>query len=168
MAQYGSGVSQADTRKNCLINVELLYPGGFQYSIAQTNYRGYAAIDKGVTGTLKSTYYFSGQTQQVSNPQTNLLGEGNMSDSIQASAEVKFVGPISGDYVKSDNIENTSTVWSPCGASGALNINSQVRLEKNTTPNPNNPKGLLTTDSTDLKFTQVVSVQWQKCTPPKQ
>lgn len=43
-----------------------------------------------------------------------------------------------------------------------LNINSQVRLSG---PG-NDPKatGLLTTDSTDLKFTQVVYVQWQKCT----
>jgi hypothetical protein len=41
-----------------------------------------------------------------------------------------------------------------------LNINSQVRL---TSTNPS-ATGLLTTDSTDLKFTQVVYVQWQKCT----
>jgi hypothetical protein len=45
-----------------------------------------------------------------------------------------------------------------------LNINSQVRL---TTTN-SSATGLLTTDSTDLKFTQVVYVQWQKCTAPKQ
>ena len=45
-----------------------------------------------------------------------------------------------------------------------LNINSQVRL---TTTN-SSATGLLTTDSTDLKFNQVVYVQWQKCTAPKQ
>jgi hypothetical protein len=46
-----------------------------------------------------------------------------------------------------------------------LNINSQVRLQGSSAF----PKatGLLTTDSTDLKFTQVVFVQWQKCTAPK-
>jgi hypothetical protein len=44
-----------------------------------------------------------------------------------------------------------------------LNINSQVRL----TSTNASATGLLTTDSTDLKFTQVVYVQWQKCTPPK-
>ena len=41
-----------------------------------------------------------------------------------------------------------------------LNINSQVRLESTVAA----ATGLLTTDSTDLKFTQVVYVQWQKCT----
>jgi len=50
-------------------------------------------------------------------------------------------------------------VWSPCGANGMLNINSQVRLTGS-----GSATGLLTTDSTDLKFTQVVYVQWQKCT----
>lgn len=40
-----------------------------------------------------------------------------------------------------------------------LNINSQVRLSSSNT----SATGLLTTDSTDLKFTQVVYVQWQKC-----
>jgi hypothetical protein len=47
-----------------------------------------------------------------------------------------------------------------------LNVNSQVRLS-NTSKNPK-AEGLLTTDSTDLKFTQVVYVQWQKCKAPKQ
>lgn len=71
------------------------------------------------------------------------------------------MGPVNGDYLKHDEADNTSVVWSPCGANGMLNINSQVRL----TGSSSYPKatGLLTTDSTDLKFTQVVYVQWQKC-----
>lgn len=40
-----------------------------------------------------------------------------------------------------------------------LNINSQIRL----TSSNSQATGLLTTDSTDLKFSQVVYVQWQKC-----
>jgi hypothetical protein len=43
-----------------------------------------------------------------------------------------------------------------------LNINSQVRLATTSST----ATGLLTTDSTDLKFTQVVYVQWQKCKVP--
>lgn len=45
-----------------------------------------------------------------------------------------------------------------------LNINSQVRLATTDA----SASGLLTTDSTDLKFSQVVYVQWQKCTTPKE
>ncbi|KAF2247553.1 hypothetical protein BU26DRAFT_349510 [Trematosphaeria pertusa] len=141
IASIGPGIAVTEQRKNCQINVDLQYPGGFQYSVLSADYRGYAAVQKGVTGTLKSTYYFSGQTQQ-------------------SSTEYNFVGPVNGDYLKHDEADSTSIVWSPCGANGMLNINSQVRLTSSNT----SATGMLTTDSTDLKFTQVVYVQWQKCT----
>jgi hypothetical protein len=66
VASVGPGVAATESRKNCQLNVDIKYPGGFQYSILSADYRGYAALQKGVSGTLKSTYYFSGQTAQVS------------------------------------------------------------------------------------------------------
>jgi len=139
-ASIGPGIPVNDQRKNCQLNVDLTYPGGFQYSVLSADYRGYAALQKGVSGTLKSTYYFSGQTDQ-------------------ASTEYDFIGPVTGDYLKHDQADSTSVVWSPCGAEGLLNINSQIRLTATNT----SATGLLTTDSTDLKFSQVVYVQWQAC-----
>lgn len=68
VASIGPGIAVTENRKNCQLNVDLLYPGGFQYSVFSADYRGYAAVDKGVTGTIKSTYYFSSQTDQVGNP----------------------------------------------------------------------------------------------------
>ncbi|KAF2679872.1 hypothetical protein K458DRAFT_313346 [Lentithecium fluviatile CBS 122367] len=143
IASIGPDVKPTENRKNCQLNVDIQYPGGFQYSILSADYRGYAAIQKGVTGTLKSTYYFSGSQDQ-------------------SSTEYNFVGPVNGDYLKHDQADSTSVVWSPCGANGMLNINSQVRLAQ--ASGYTSAQGLLTTDSTDLKFTQVVYVQWQKCT----
>ncbi|KAF1936580.1 hypothetical protein EJ02DRAFT_459422 [Clathrospora elynae] len=142
IASIGPGIAVTEQRKNCQLNVDIAYPGGFQYSILSADYRGYSSIQKGVQGTLKSTYYFSGQTDQT-------------------STSYVFDGPTNGDYLKHDEADNTSIVWAPCGTDGMLNINSQVRL----TSTNNSATGLLTTDSTDLKFTQVVYVQWQKCTP---
>jgi hypothetical protein len=161
IASIGSGISVTENRKNCQLNVGLTYPGGFQYSILSADYRGYAAIDKGIKGTLKSTYYFSGQSEQVSSSNENLLL--NVTNSHQTSTEYAFEGPVNGDYKKHDEADSTSIIWSPCGASGMLNINSQVRLEKLSGAS-SSATGLLTTDSTDLKFSQVVYVQWQKCT----
>lgn len=143
IASLGPGIALTDSRKNCQLNVDIRYPGGFQYSVLSADYRGYAAIQKGIKGTLKSTYYFSGSQAQ-------------------SSTEYAFVGPVTGDYLKHDEADSTSVVWSPCGAAGNLNINSQVRLEN--LSGGSKATGLLTTDSTDLKFTQVVYVQWQKCT----
>jgi hypothetical protein len=65
IASFGPDVKQTENRKNCQLNVDIQYPGGFQYSILSADYRGYASIQKGINGTLKSTYYFSGQTAQV-------------------------------------------------------------------------------------------------------
>jgi hypothetical protein len=67
-ASIGPGISVTEQRKNCQLNVAITYPGGFQYSILSADYRGYAALQKGVSGTLKSTYYFSGMTEQASSP----------------------------------------------------------------------------------------------------
>lgn len=78
---------------------------------------------------------------------------------MQSSTQYTFEGPVTGDYLKHDEADSTSVVWSPCGTTGMLNINSQVRL----TSTNSKATGILTTDSTDLKFTQVVYVQWQKC-----
>lgn len=140
VASIGPGISITENRKACQINLDIQYPGGFQYSILSADYRGYANIEKGVTGTLKSTYYFSGLSPQSSTTYT-------------------FDGPVSQDYTKHDEADSTSVVWSPCGKPANLNVNSQVRL----TSSSSKASGLLTTDSTDFKFSQVVYVQWQKC-----
>ena len=140
VASIGPGTAVTDNRKNCQLNLNIHYPPGFQFSLFSADYRGYAQLDKGVNGTQKSTYYFSGQTQQV-------------------STETDFTGPMDQDYLFHDVAQSTSVVWSPCGAEGLLNINSQVRL----TSNSKTASGELTTDSIDTKFTQILYLNWQKC-----
>ncbi|KAG9237230.1 hypothetical protein BJ875DRAFT_173293 [Amylocarpus encephaloides] len=140
VASIGPGVPVAQNRKNCQLNIDLKYPGGFQYSIFSTIYRGYVGLDAGVNGLQSSTFYFSGQTGQT-------------------TTSTSFKGPIDGNYEAVDNVALTSTVWSPCGANQALNINSQVRL---TAANAA-ARGQITDDSIDGKITFVVGVQWQKC-----
>jgi hypothetical protein len=68
VAQSGQGLKPADMRKNCQLNIKLRYPQGWQFSIVKADYRGYAALPKGNTGTCKATYYFSGDSRQVSGP----------------------------------------------------------------------------------------------------
>jgi hypothetical protein len=66
--QSGPQIPATERRKFCQLQLKLKYPGGFQYSIFGADYRGYASLEKGVTGTTTSTYYFSGQQNQVCNP----------------------------------------------------------------------------------------------------
>lgn len=46
------------------------------------------------------------------------------------------MGPIDNNYIKTDTFGLESTVWSPCGYDGILNINSEVRIAPLTSPNP--------------------------------
>jgi len=66
VAQSGPGIKPTETRKNCQLNVKLHYPGGWQFSVFKADYRGYASLAKGDTGTCKATYYFSGESKQAS------------------------------------------------------------------------------------------------------
>lgn len=161
VASIGPNIAVTEQRKNCQLTIELQYPGGFQYSVLSADYRGYANIEKGITGTLKSTYYFAGLQPQVRSPLPHIYYTAIINTK-QSSTDYTFTGPVTGDYLKHDEADSTSVVMSPCGSKGnLLNINSQIRL----TSTNSKATGLLTTDSTDLKFKQVVYVQWKKCTP---
>lgn len=54
-----------DSRKFCQLNLELSYSAGFSFAVYNAEYAGFADLDSGVTGTIKSNYYFSGETDQV-------------------------------------------------------------------------------------------------------
>jgi hypothetical protein len=140
VAQAGNNISPSNYRKNCQLNVKLKYPSGWQFSVFKADYRGYAQIPEGDTGTCKATYYFSGDTRQISSTMT-------------------IRGPYDDNYIKTDQFGVESTVWSPCGLEGLLNINSEVRLSPMDAVKP----ALMTVDSTDLRFQQVHYLQWQAC-----
>ncbi|KAH8589932.1 secreted protein, partial [Bisporella sp. PMI_857] len=140
VASIGPGTKVADRRKNCAVSLDIHYPQGYQYSIFSADYRGYADLDKGVTGEQQSTYYFSGQQQQF-------------------KAKTTWKGEYRADYLLTDKYAIESVVWSPCGANLPLNINTEVRLSSQKP----NQAGLLTNDSQDFKVTKKYRVQWRKC-----
>jgi hypothetical protein len=66
VAQIGPGTMPTDHRKNCQINLDVHYPQGWQFSVFSVDYRGFEALDPHVTGHQLATYYFSGNSPQVS------------------------------------------------------------------------------------------------------
>jgi len=142
-ANIGPNVAKrSDARKNCQLNLKLLYPPGFTFSVAGFITRGYADIDAGVTAEVGSIYYFSGQSQQTSSRNT-------------------IQGPWHGSYTKEDNIKVGTAVWSPCGVEGAANINTDIRLVSQ----DSSKAGSLTVDSIDGKFQTQISykLDWRTC-----
>ncbi|KAJ4403857.1 hypothetical protein N0V82_010591 [Gnomoniopsis sp. IMI 355080] len=142
----GPGTTVADHSKNCQLHLTLNYPGGFQYSLVDSTYHGYAQMDTGVTGTFYSTYYFSQDASATATTTAVLTGGG-----LLAAGQV---------YTKEDILPTASIIWSPCGAQGILNINNRVALTSANT----SASGQVTDDDATVAFTQQMHLQWQPCT----
>ncbi|KAI0161965.1 hypothetical protein GGR57DRAFT_307682 [Xylariaceae sp. FL1272] len=141
----GPGTSIADRTKNCQLHLNLKYPGGFQYSVVESTYHGYAQLEKGVTGTFYSTYYFSQDAAATTTTETSITG-----------GDVWEFGDV---YTKQDQVPTASVIWSPCGASGILNVNNRIAL----TSSNSSASGQISDDDATVAFTQQINVAWQAC-----
>ncbi|KAI1655893.1 hypothetical protein F4813DRAFT_148081 [Daldinia decipiens] len=141
----GPGTKPADKTKNCQLHLNLKYPGGFQFAIVESTYHGYAQLETGVTGTFYSTYYFSQDAAATTTTRTSIDGGG-----IWADGQV---------YTKQDQVPTASIIWSPCGATGILNVNNRIAL----TSSNASASGQISDDDATVAFTQQVHVSWQAC-----
>lgn len=112
----------------------------------QATYHGYARMDSGVNGNFLSTYYFSQNASNTASSKATINGPDFLNGQI---------------YTKVDVVENASIVWSPCGATGILNINNRIAL---TAPSGSTAAGEMSDDDATVAFTQKVLFQWRQCT----
>ncbi|KAI0874016.1 hypothetical protein GGS24DRAFT_362196 [Hypoxylon argillaceum] len=141
----GPGTSVADRTKNCQLHLNLKYPGGFQFAVVESTYHGYAQLEKGVTGTFYSTYYFSQSPADTTTTQTSISGGG-----------LWEFGDV---YTKQDLVPTASVIWSPCGATGILNVNNRIALVATNT----SAYGTISDDDATVALTQQIHVAWQAC-----
>lgn len=137
IASAGPGIPITEKNKVCQINVDLRFPGGYSYSVISVDYRGYASLERGAVGRQRSEYWIQGVTSQRKVYQST------------------FYGPKAEDYLLSDRLGVGADVWSPCGATRALNISSRVTIEGG--------RGLLTVDSIDGEVSHIYGLRWRKC-----
>lgn len=140
VAEIGPGISRREARKACQITVDLKFPQGWSFTIMDVDYRGYASLDRKVTGTQQSDYYFQGQRGS-------------------ARLTTNFRGEMDEDYEINDKLGLSAVVWSPCGANRALNIKTQVRLASR----DRRASGLMTVDSVDGELSHVYNIKWKRC-----
>ena len=82
----------------------------------------------------------------------------------QVSSTLTLKGPYDDNYVKQDKFGVESTIWSPCGKEGMLNINSEIRV----TPLDSKKSALMTVgedsaNSTIWAVWQSAEIYWQEC-----
>jgi len=145
----GPTISKKDNSRQCQLHLNLRYPGGFQYAIVEATYHGFARLDAGVRGEFLTSYYFSQDASKTSTTKMVATGGGAL-----------LTGQV---YTKSDTVETASTIWSPCGSEGLLNINNRISL---TSTDPK-ASGELSNDDATVAFTHQLHVSWRPCTPGK-
>ncbi|OAX76949.1 hypothetical protein ACJ72_08758, partial [Emergomyces africanus] len=133
-ASDGPGSSPRDTRKFCQLNFDLVYPQGWSFSILAADYTGYVSLRGGSSAKFKTTYYFSGETDQ-------------------ATSTVDFQGPRSGRFETHDVV--AWDTWSSCGSTQTLlNVKQEVYVDGT---------GRLASTSVDGEFGHVLLLKWRRC-----
>ncbi|OJD21057.1 hypothetical protein ACJ73_07606 [Blastomyces percursus] len=133
-ARAGPGTSPKDERRFCQLNFDLVYPRGWSFSIFGAEYKGHVSLRDDSTASFKTTYYFSGETDQ-------------------ATSTVDFKGPTSEHFSRHDVI--AWDTWSPCGSTQTmLNVKQEVNVHG---------AGKLASTSVDGQFGHTVFLKWRRC-----
>ncbi|MFC3896115.1 DUF4360 domain-containing protein [Lentzea rhizosphaerae] len=140
LAEAGQGSDPTDFRKNCQLNIRVSYPQGFTFGIAQADYRGFANLQQGATGTEKGSYYFQGMSNGTSRTHN-------------------FYGPKSDNWQATDRATVSEIIYAPCGEVRHLNINTELRVNAGTSK----LNSFMTMDSTDSSVSTKYQFSWKRC-----
>lgn len=142
LAQVGGNSDPIAFRKNCQLNLVVHVPQGFTYAIASVDYRGFASLQRGASGTQRASYYFQGS------PST-------------AYRNHPVNGPYNDDWQATDSTDWDQLVWAPCGVLRNFNINTELRV--NAGSSSPNKVSFMTMDSTDGEINTVYHFAWKVC-----
>ncbi|MHC3453311.1 MULTISPECIES: DUF4360 domain-containing protein [Streptomyces] len=142
LAQAGGASDPTASRKNCQLSLIVHVPQGFTYAIASADYRGFAALQPGATGTQRASYYFQGSpnTEYRSHP---------------------FTGPYEDNWQATDTTDWAQLVYAPCGVQRNFNINTELRVGVGTS-SPGKVS-FMTMDSTDGDISTTYHMAWKEC-----
>ncbi|WP_433262184.1 DUF4360 domain-containing protein [Actinosynnema sp. CS-041913] len=140
LAETGPGSEPTGFRKNCQLGIQVNYPQGFTFGIAQADYRGFAHLQSGATALQQAGYYFQGQSGTARKGHT-------------------FRGPHSDNWQATDSTEWGSIVFAPCGEKRIFNVNTELRV------NAGSSKGtsFIAMDSTDGNVNTRYHFSWKRC-----
>jgi hypothetical protein len=126
-------------RKSCNIAIPVQVPQGYSVSVFQVDYRGFNSLPRGARSVFNVEYFFAGS---------------------QGPRQTKtFSGPTDQNYQLSDLLSASALVWTPCGASTNLRINSSMMVQ--TTPSLQ--QAMATVDSADVSAGLVYHISWRQC-----
>lgn len=137
VAEAGGG--RRVDRKSCNISVPVEVPSGYSVAVFQVDYRGFNSIPRGAQSRFDAEYFWAG----ARGPRVSRT----------------FMGPVSDNYTVSDGLIASTMVWTPCGASVNLRVNTSMMAQTNMY----NEQTLATVDSADISSGLVYHLQWRRC-----
>ncbi|GGN30253.1 hypothetical protein GCM10011609_87930 [Lentzea pudingi] len=141
LAAAGGNVRPTDFRKNCQMGLRVRVPHGFTFAIAQVDYRGFAHLAPGATGTQLAGYYFQGNSE---------------TDRLRHS----FGGPFSDNWQTTDLKEVAELVFAPCGEERILNVNTELRVNAGSSAGTTS---FMAMDSADQSIKTKYRFAWKTC-----
>lgn len=139
VAEAGRTTARRIDRKSCNITIPVFVPSGYSVAIFQVDYRGYNAIPAGGQSRFDAEYFWAGSR----GPRISRI----------------FNGPTNDIFSVRDDLVATTLVWSPCGASVNLRINSSMMAQANSRMD----QTLAMVDSADISSGLVYHLQWRRC-----
>ena len=124
--------------KNCNINFNVHYPQGYSFTLFQTEYIGFVDLpNRECTANIWSSYWFAG----FSSP---------------SSFQKVWTGPVTQNFDIKDAFTQEKLVWSQCGASTTLNLNTRISLNRSGC-------GVFCVDKIKQKVRTIFGIQWRRC-----
>ena len=144
-ANIGPGVPFSEKNKNCNLNFKINYPPGYQYTLYKIDYTGYADLQDGISANQQSQYWFAGIDGR-------------------ATLRSNFKGPLSKTYTFTDLLATSLWVWSPCGASTTLNVNTMLSLSSSNSKSSGSISTQVIDTTVKNKYYAAYGVSWRRCT----
>lgn len=139
VTEAGRTTGRRIDRKSCNITVPVRVPQGYSVAVLQVDYRGFNAIPSGGYSRFDADYFWAG------------------SQGVRISRV--FNGPINDNFSVTDNLIATTLVWTPCGASVNLRVNSSMMAQSNSRMD----QTLAMVDSADISAGLIYHLQWRRC-----
>lgn len=138
-SEDGGDAAATAFRKNCQVNVNVHIPQGYTFAVARSDYQGKAKLTAGSKALVRSNYYYQG-------------------DSANSYVDHVLYGPIDGTWRTTDITPVEELVWSPCGETRNLNINTEIVVSAS-----GSVKNFVSMKTSDGEVYTLVNFQWEKC-----
>jgi hypothetical protein len=164
-------------KKNCNLDIHLHTSSGWQFGFFEVDFRGYADLDKQVSGKLSAGYKFGhghGNRGAVNNGRGGHGGSGGRGGNGRGGAgnwrqakrlgSKQIKGSFNDDYEQHLSIPYNLVTWSPCndGKTVHFQLQSTVSVHSNNFRRTGNG-GLMTVDSVDAEMIQKYKFAWRRC-----